>query len=266
MTTQTDLQKEKKTSFVFFKAAGGLGNQMFEYAASYAVAKLNNAQIYVQNCPDNHHNKIGHNYAQKLFRSAIECEGAPGPCHSFYDKDFYPWDPKTVSVPCQMLGHFQYYPVIQPVLDDLINEFCESLSVKERTNAVFLHIRRGDYVAKSHFHYLQGPEYYLMAFQQLISKMQALPEKVLIFSDDIPWCRQQPWLSMIPNVEFFEEEDELKSLAAMASCGGGAIIANSTFSWWGAILSKTQHVYYPSRWIGCPVYDLFPSNWVCIPT
>ena len=68
----------------------------------------------------------------------------------------------------------------------------------------------------------------------------------------------------MPNISFYENENELETLAEMGRCGGGAIIANSTFSWWGAMLSKSKVVYYPSRWIGCPVYDLFPKEWIRI--
>jgi len=252
--------------FVYFVTAGGLGNQMFEYAAAYAIAKAKGAKLYITNCTDNPHNKSNHNYVKKLFLRGVECSDAPGECQKFFHKDFFPWDPNDAPISCQLHGHFQYYPALVPILDDILEDFRKGLEVGERTDAIFFHIRRGDYVSKSNFHFLQGKDYYLKSYLDLIRKLQKIPEKVYVFSDDIEWCKEQDWMKSIKNLEFFEEEDELKALAKMATCGGGAIIANSTFSWWGAILSKTQHVYYPSRWIGCPVYDLFPSNWICIET
>jgi hypothetical protein len=45
---------------------------------------------------------------------------------------------------------------------------------------------------------------------------------------------------------------------------GGAIIANSTFSWWAAILSDTPYVVYPKKWIAQNIENLFPSNWISI--
>jgi hypothetical protein len=57
--------------------------------------------------------------------------------------------------------------------------------------------------------------------------------KWILLSDDIPWCRQQTWLtSGESSVTFIEEPCELRALGIMASCKKGAIIANSTFSWW----------------------------------
>lgn len=250
--------------FVYFLTAGGLGNQMFEYAAAYAIAKAKNAKLFITNCKDNVHNKKNHNYVEKLFLHGTECEGVPGACVEYFHKDFFPWNPNDVPVSCELHGHFQYYPALEPVLPDILSDFRKGLCVERATNDIFLHIRRGDYVPKSHFHFLQGPNYYLNAYKDLVMKLGSFPEKVLVFSDDIEWCKQQEWLRMIPNLIFFEEEDELKALAAMGTCGGGAIIANSTFSWWGALLSGSKFVYYPSRWIGCAVYDLFPNTWICI--
>lgn len=258
---------ERMEPFVFFKVFGGLGNQMFEYAAAYAVAKTKNAKLYLQACSDNAHNVKGHNYVQKLFTDGIECEGAPGP-HSQYsqgDSPFFPWDPRTPELPCRMDGYFQFYPAIAPVLPELVEKFRKALNVGETDpKTVLLHVRRGDYVPKANFHFLQGPEYYLNAYIALAQRIQKMPERVLCFSDDIEWCKQQEWLRVIPKIEFYENEDELETLAEMARCGGGAIIGNSTFSWWGAMMSGTEYVYYPSRWIGLHIYDLFPGNWVCI--
>jgi hypothetical protein len=252
--------------FVFTEVFGGLGNQLFQYAAAFMVAKLNNALLYVRPDGNNDHNIKKHNYVKRLFIDAEECV-MPEESFTRYNQQlspFFPWNPLEVKVPVRMEGYFQYYPAIEPCLPLLVERLRQALCVNETTQDVFLHIRRGDYVEKREFHYLQGPEYYAQAYLQLIEKLQKLPERVVLFSDDIEWCKQQDWIRSIPSITFYESDDEIETLRAMATCGGGAIIANSTYSWWGAILSKTEHVYYPSRWIGCKVFDLFPKNWVCI--
>lgn len=250
--------------FVYFNVFGGLGNQMFQYAAAYVVSKTRNVKLYIKDSGENHHNTKGHNYVRKLFVDASECFTDPGPYVEYLHRDFFPWTPQEIQIPARLRGHFQYYPTLVPFLPELTRKFSEALQIGEKNNSVLLHVRRGDYLNHPNVHYLQGQEYYMTAYQHLVNRIQAIPEKIIVFSDDIEWCKEQQWLKGIPNVVFYENEDELETLAEMARCGGGAIIANSTFSWWGAVLSGTTHVYYPSRWIAAPVYDLFPEGWICI--
>jgi hypothetical protein len=251
--------------FVFVPLLGGLGNQMFQYAAGYIVAKLNEGKLFLQPSTDNLHNTKNHNYIQLLFQDASECLVCPQHILKYHQSrpPFSSWNPIGVSLPCRLEGYFQYYPILEPFLPELIERFRKALHVNETNNTVFLHVRRGDYVEKSHIHYLQGPEYYYTAYKHLNRILQFIPPKLLVISDDIEWCKKQEWIQAFPNVDFYENENELETLAEMARCGG-AIIANSTFSWWGAMLSKTKHVYYPSKWIAIPVEDLFPKHWVCI--
>jgi hypothetical protein len=252
-------------TFVYMEPFGGLGNQLFQYSAGYITARLHNATFLIKECTTNHHNHQKNTYSSTLFLDASECLLSP-PCVTFHHvpSPFASWSPQAVSLPCKLDGYFQYYPPLEPYLPELIQKLRQALSVHHVSNTVMLHIRRGDYVEKSHIHYLQGPEYYYTAYKHLNRILQALPPKVLVFSDEIQWCKAQDWIQAIPNVDFYENDNELETLAEMARCGGGAIIANSTFSWWGAMLSQTPYVYYPSNWIAMPIENLFPSHWVCI--
>lgn len=252
--------------FVYIRLVGGLGNQMFQYGAAYITAKTLQTNLFITNADDNPHNIKHHNYAARLFKDASECLVPPSECVCYYQPKppFSSWHPYGMIAPCRLEGFFQYYPTLEPFLPELIEKFREVLSVKPSTNTVFLHIRRGDYVDYSQIHYLQDVDYYYAAYRHLNQILQDLPPRLLVFSDDIAWCKQQDWILKIPNVEFYENEDELETLREMASCGGGAIIANSTFSWWGALLSKSKYVYYPAKWIALDVEDLFPKHWVKI--
>jgi hypothetical protein len=252
--------------FVYLELFGGLGNQVFQYCAGYITAKYHNVPFYIRNSINNYHNTKNLNYTKLLFSDATECEAPPEDCvqYSQMNPPFSSWHPQSIKPPCRVDGYFQYYPTLEPSLPELVVKFRQALGVHHTTNAVMLHIRRGDYVEKSHIHYLQGPDYYYTAYKHLNRILQALPPKVLVFSDDIQWCKAQDWIQAIPNVDFYENDNEVETLAEMARCGGGAIIANSTFSWWGAMLSQTPYVYYPSNWIAMPIENLFPSHWVCI--
>jgi hypothetical protein len=252
--------------FVYIELFGGLGNQLFQYCAAYIIAKSNHIPLIVRNSINNYHNKKNLNYTKLLFTDGIESEEPPGECVHYIQANppFSSWNPQSIRPPCRVDGYFQYYPTLQPYLPELVQKFRQALGVQHQTNTVMMHVRRGDYVEKPHIHYLQGAEYYYAAYKHLNRILQSLPPKVLVFSDDIQWCKDQSWIQAIPNVDFYENDNEIETLAEMARCGGGAIIANSTFSWWGAMLSQTPYVYYPSKWIAMPVECLFPSQWVCI--
>ncbi len=127
--------------------------------------------------------------------------------------------------------------------------------------AVSLHIRRGDYVNLQDKHPLCTLAYYEEA---LATVPDYLP--ILIFSDDIGWCRHQP-LFQNRRFRFSEGRSNIMDLCLMSLCEHH-IISNSSFSWWGAWLSVNPDkiVITPKNWFG-PSYahmdtrDLIPETW-----
>jgi hypothetical protein len=85
-------------------------------------------------------------------------------------------------------------------------------------------------------------------------------EQWLVFSDDIIWCRQQPCFQK-ENVVLCDEPNELIALHVMSSCGAGAVISNSSFSWWAAVLGEIAPVVYPDLWSEHHKPNLFPETW-----
>lgn len=84
----------------------------------------------------------------------------------------------------------------------------------------------------------------------------------LVFSDDIEWCKKQP---IFKSCEFSNVRDEILDLNLMASCTGH-IIANSSYSWWGAFISPyTQKVIAPKRWYSDNIERTkCPETWIRI--
>lgn len=119
---------------------------------------------------------------------------------------------------------------------------------------VAIHVRRGDYVNNPFYVDLFADGYYERA-------MELFPKGTLfrVFSDDIGWCKEQ---KIFENCTFSEKLNEIKDLNAMASCVGH-IIANSSFSWWGAWLSTHGgKVIAPKRWYSDNVErTILPNNW-----
>ena len=129
---------------------------------------------------------------------------------------------------------------------------------------VSIHVRRGDYVKHSNSFPPVTREYVGLASEYIPSG------KPYFFSDDIEWCKKT--FLDYPEAKFENGLNEYESLSHMASCSHH-IIANSTFSWWGAYLGHNPDriVVSPSskKWFGPgfsggePV-DLIPSNWIQI--
>lgn len=258
---------------------GGLGNQLFQYAAAKAVAEAKGYKVLVERELGNAHNHSGQDYVSLLMRDAEEVDSLSDKVDEavyFFEEahTLAPWSVDQIhsaaNQPIRMRGYFQYLPPLRGVLPGIRSMLCEALRPQQETvtaryslhnheTAVFMHVRRGDYTALPHFHYLQDETYYETAVSLLRKKMPV--EKVFVLSDDMDWCTTRKWTFEMVSVD---EPDELMCLALMSLCKGGAIIGNSTFSWWGAVLGDAPHVYYPSRWINLTMYDLFPSHWTRI--
>jgi hypothetical protein len=91
--------------------------------------------------------------------------------------------------------------------------------------------------------------------------------QVIVFSDDPEWCKEQ---SLFSDDRFLvsESEDNKIDLCLMTFCTSH-IIANSSFSWWGAWLANSQKVIAPSKWFGPnnadkETKDLIPETWTII--
>ena len=127
---------------------------------------------------------------------------------------------------------------------------------------VSIHIRRGDYENLSDYHVNLPESYYLDAMTCFSTDV-----RFIVFSDDIEWCKQK---INLPNtdVQFIIGESDWMDLYLMSWCNHN-IIANSTFSWWGAFLNtnKNKKVVIPDQWFGpsqpsnVNTKDLFPEEW-----
>ena len=145
-------------------------------------------------------------------------------------------------------------------------------------NPIFMHLRRGDYAVNPDAHPMCPLEYYEEGLTHFDKDVP-----VLVFSDDIGWCKEQ---SFFDDDRFMLSEFDEKysqtcdtlfgkqqalipyyDLCLMTLCTGG-IIANSTMSWWGAWLMdyQIQPIIYPTQWFGgyydhYNMDDLCPEDW-----
>ena len=128
-------------------------------------------------------------------------------------------------------------------------------------NPIALHVRRGDYVQLKTYAELK-PLYYSIALEQLD---QHIP--VMVFSDDIDYCKQN--LRFNRQVCYVEGQSDIEDLITMSLCQH-FVIANSTFSWWGAWLGEKNGsvVIAPPVWFtkSAPEKldsrDILPDRWI----
>ena len=149
-------------------------------------------------------------------------------------------------------------------------------------DSVSMHIRRGDKVLNKSYASFYGSlsiNYYKKAINY-IKEIKNI-DQIYVFSDDINWCKEN--LPEGDNYNFINHNngsDSYLDILLMASCKNN-IIANSSFSWWGAWLNKDQNkvVVAPKKWFASNYYtgkgkiyktryyntkDLYPDDWIVI--
>jgi len=154
--------------------------------------------------------------------------------------------------------------------DALVERVLEKSNSLRIENSVAVHIRRGDYLRKKiiyEWHGVMDKEYYAKAFELLHSKTKAT--KAYYFTDDVEWVSE----NLLP---LFDGEiisgniakSHYEDLYLMSQCKHN-IIANSSFSWWGAWLNNNPEkiVIAPKKWFNKgpkDTQDLLPEKWIKI--
>ena len=179
---------------------------------------------------------------------------------------------------CSLNGYFQTEKYFDEFRDSILSQFtfkspykdsAESYIQtirKENKDAVIasIHVRRGDYVMFPDHHPPCSFNYYNNAMEEL----RILNENIIyvIFSDDVEWCKTE---FNDPNYIISNLENPYTEMCAMSLCDHN-IIANSSFSWWGAWLNVNPDkiVIAPSRWFGDLIQndtsDIYCKNWKTI--
>jgi glycosyltransferase involved in cell wall biosynthesis len=250
-----------QSKYIINILSGGLGNMMFQLAAAYALARKYNQTLLLNPNHVGTLHKAPMDYKDSVFRN-IKMHSRPLDFYQISEESFSYKPLESVNENIALNGYFQsykYFKDCQKEIRDLYSFEVESkYDIKKK---VSMHIRRGNYTQLSEHHHNLSINYYLSAMEQF-------PEyDFLVFSDDIKWCKEQ---FLGSRYTFVEETTDIEDLYLMSQCEHN-IIANSTFSWWGAFLNKNPHktVVYPDKWFG-PVYnswdtkDLFPEDWICV--
>lgn len=288
------LRKKKDVVFLF----GGLGNQMFQYAFYLSTLNNNNVDYDVSLLRFyNGHNGfelyrafkilprknlfrlLVYRMASKLDFSLLKKIMGVEVIKDSVPSLYMPWLLKRNNSVTFYWGYWQtekYFAAIRNVVlshfsfdSDLLSKESSNIlnEIRNTTNSVSIHVRRGDYLTDENdiiYGNICTVEYYLKAIEKVV---HLIGESIFfVFSNDIEWTKN---CLDIPNPIFIDCNQGINSwqdMFLMSQCNHN-IIANSTFSWWGAWLNRSldKIVISPSRFINSYLdSDIIPDNWLKI--
>jgi hypothetical protein len=253
---------------------GRLGNQMFQFAALKGIARNCDFEYCIPPSQSKDEWKEHQLFNPFKLTSTTQLNvqyidiDRPTIIESsfFFDENIFNKCPDWVSI----RGYFQSEKYFKHIEDEIRSDFafkeeilepCTKMISQLEVSPIALHIRRTDYITNPNHTPLEL-YYYQKALQQFDN------EPVLVFSDDPEWCNQQQLFS---SDRFFiaEVNSNYVDLCLMTLCSGH-IIANSSFSWWGAWLATNNKVVAPSGWFfgsdneHIDTKDLIPETWTVI--
>lgn len=288
---------------IITKIIGGLGNQMFQYAAGRALSIRNNTTLALDvsgfksyklhqgfEFPRlfNQHYAIATSadvfkmltwQSPALVRRFLARKPFASLSHKkFVAEPHYHYWAGITAVPrdCYLTGYWQSEKYFSDVATQIREDFSfvtpfegKNATLAEKisaVNAVSLHIRRGDYVSNPQAtatHGLCSLHYYHDAIRYIAERVEK-PE-FFVFSDDIAWVRENLKIEFPHHyVDHNSGVQSYNDMRLMSLCQHN-VIANSSFSWWGAWLnsSPTKLVIAPKKWFATNVdtSDLYPSSW-----
>lgn len=169
-------------------------------------------------------------------------------------------------------GHWQQLAYVESVRERLLQSVSYDrldtprdraiVAQIEACTSVSVHVRRGDYLKESQYQVTGGFAYYEKAMA--LVKRSHPDAHFFVFSDDIAWVKGQTSETSVTFVDWNSGADSFKDILLMSLCKHN-IIANSTFSWWGAYLNANpgKMVVCPDEWlVGVPAKGRVPADWV----
>jgi hypothetical protein len=279
---------------------GGLGNQLFQIFATIAYA-LEHGHNFVFPYSDKlEAGMVRPTYWNNFLKNLLVHTTANNSYRYIHDQinnlpviresgfHYQPLPMIETRVNFALDGYFQsyrYFEKYQTRLYDMIGLHVLQQTIKndyqhylENKFTVSMHFRLGDYKYKQEYHPVMAKEYYEKSLGHIVSAVRE-PIRVLYFCEAedneyvvsvIEYLKKQ---LNNGSIEFVKVEDTIEDWKQMLlmSCCNSQIIANSSYSWFGAYLCQDdkKHVCYPNKWFGpgmghTIVDDLFPPTWTKI--
>lgn len=254
---------------------GQLGNQMFIIAATTSFALDNQAVAVFPDLVDKTEDNIPTNYNHVFFR--VNTESPPNPLRFRHVESLFSFQLIPFRGSMSLTGWFQTEKYFKHHKKEIIELFKPKPSIVEyliekhpqvltHPQTVAIHFR--DYTAEDPQHKV----YPLCDLEYYMKAIMSFPEDALfvVFSNNINWCKDN-FAHIEREFYFVENQAHYLDLFLMSMCKNN-IIANSSFSWWGAYLNQNPDkiVIAPFRWFtkmfmvndNKDIKDLIPSEWI----
>ena len=277
------------------KLQGGLGNQLFQIYTTIAHAELTNSKFffsnaYELNCSVTNRHTYWDTFLSRLKPFLLDPKIINQSYIAIKEKGFT-YNPLSINDQSKiriLIGYFQSYKYFDNYFFTInrllkIDEFKVRLTNKylhliNEDKPISMHFRLGDYKKLPDHYAILGVEYYKTALNYLITN-KTLEKTVLYFCEDQDLEDVENMISDLKaefpgSIIFLRADPELEDweqLILMSLCRHN-IIANSTFSWWGAYLntSREKIVVCPLTWFGPKLKqshdlrDIYPPEWLKI--
>ena len=272
---------------IITKVDGGLGNQMFKYAHGFHVARTNATDLkldlsWFENIRDD---EATRKYGLGIF-SIYEDFATEEEVESVLKKHIPLLKPvrltphnfyvgKKIYKDVYLDGQWQSEKYFKGSRDAIIKQFTLKSELQnfggnvrhsiEMSESVSLHIRRTDYVTtKKHKYHQCDLEYYNSAIKKITEVHKNI--EIFVFSDDMRWTKEH--IVFEYPTHFVEGYKDYEDIFLMSLCKHN-VIANSSFSWWGAWLSqhKNKITIAPKHWFADKKRksdDIIPPDWITL--
>ena len=269
---------------------GRLGNQMFQYAALRGIADKRGYEWKIP--PEDYQHTANYGLFETFEMSNVKEENigfvngqsVQGNDHCFIP-EFFTECPDDISLD----GFFQTEKYFNHISDQIRQDYtfkkgylepCKQYIDSLDKPPIFLHVRQADNIGREQFHPILPISYFEECLQEF-------PEDTpcFVFTDDLAWCKSQDYFKQ--DRFLFNENVQRYSYVSMDGLGkmqntllpqvdlclmslcSGAIIANSSFSWWGAWLQNNRGKVIapnPKKWFGTSMThldtsDIVPERW-----
>lgn len=261
----------KENNFVTCRTIGSngrFGNQLFQAATAFAIAKDNNLNLKLSW-------RDGDKYFKEKFNdqvdySKINFEYKESHKNLNYTKIIIP---KNQNI--DICGYFQsekyfykYKEEIRKMFtpkDFILDKIKDKYNSLLKTNVCSVHVRRGDYIGNFK-HEICDMDYYRTTINKIKEKSEI--ENFIFISDDIIWCKSN---FSEKNYYFATDNSPIEDLFLMSFCNHN-ILSNSSFSWWGSWLNNNPNkiVISPDKWFSAASgffnNDIFTEYMIKVPT